>query len=108
MEKQTKILLGVGAIIAAYLIFKPKKVVGQTYMTPNTIEVTPSQSNEDISNSAYRCPSGYKLTPKPMGLKSMLVCEDTSGNIMKACREGESYPRGTNFSMGCSPMLELH
>jgi hypothetical protein len=30
MEKQTKILLGVGAVIAAYLILKPKKVIGQT------------------------------------------------------------------------------
>ena len=30
MEKQTKILLGVGAVIAAYLILKPKKVAAQT------------------------------------------------------------------------------
>jgi hypothetical protein len=30
MEKQTKILLGVGAVIAAYLILKPKKAIGQT------------------------------------------------------------------------------
>jgi len=29
MEKNTKILLGVGAVIAAYLILKHKKAVGQ-------------------------------------------------------------------------------
>ena len=99
MEKNTKILLGVGAVIAAYLILKPKKVAAQTDVVSPPSNVQPS-SNED-----YRCPSGYKLTPKPMGLK---VCEDASGNITKACREGESYPRGSNFFMGCSPMLELH
>ena len=33
MEKQTKILLGVGAIIAAYLILKPKKAAAQTVTT---------------------------------------------------------------------------
>jgi len=30
MEKQTKILLGVGAVIAAYLILKPKKAAAST------------------------------------------------------------------------------
>ena len=33
MEKNTKILLGVGAVIAAYLILKPKKAVGQEPLT---------------------------------------------------------------------------
>jgi hypothetical protein len=30
MEKQTKILIGVGAVIAAYLILKPKKAVARS------------------------------------------------------------------------------
>jgi hypothetical protein len=38
MEKQTKILLGVGAVIAAYLIFKPKKAMSETSVVmPNNI-----------------------------------------------------------------------
>ena len=33
MEKNTKILLGIGAAIAAYLILKPKKAVSQTIVS---------------------------------------------------------------------------
>ena len=33
MEKNTKILLGVGAVIAAYLILKPKKYANATAKT---------------------------------------------------------------------------
>jgi hypothetical protein len=56
MEKQTKILLGVGAAIAAYLILKPKKAVAQT--------VTPQPSNpvEVIQSGLLNngtCPDGY-------------------------------------------------
>ena len=35
MEKQTKILLGVGAVIAAYLILKPKKVLAAAPISPS-------------------------------------------------------------------------
>ena len=35
MEKQTKILLGVGAVIAAYLILKPKKAVAAAPISPS-------------------------------------------------------------------------
>jgi hypothetical protein len=42
MEKQTKILLGLGAVIAAYLILKPKKDSAQTsVVTQNTKKVCP-------------------------------------------------------------------
>jgi hypothetical protein len=142
MEKNTKILIGIGAAIAAYLILKPKKaVVAQTIVnkepskkidvdslervpspddTPemsigstrrtykdkdgviykyiwgsaypphgtytdtngnkwddngNPIIVNNIQTNED----EYICPSGYKLTPRPMGFSSMEVCEDENG-----------------------------
>jgi hypothetical protein len=38
MEKNTKILIGVGAVIAAYLILKPKKATAQTSVVmPNNI-----------------------------------------------------------------------
>lgn len=36
MEKNTKILLGVGAVIAAYLIFKPKKVSATESIPPSS------------------------------------------------------------------------
>ena len=36
MEKNTKILLGVGAVIAAYLILKPKKEVKSTTISEDT------------------------------------------------------------------------
>ena len=65
MEKQTKILLGLAAAgVVAYLVFKPKRAV------------VVAQNTQD----PYLCPSGYKLTPKPMGLSSMEVCEDENGN----------------------------
>ena len=47
MEKQTKILLGVGAVVAAYLILKPKKVSAQTSVV--------------IQNTKKVCPEGQEL-----------------------------------------------
>jgi hypothetical protein len=44
MERNTKILLGVGAVIAAYLILKPKKAKGQTL----TKEETPKTTKDNI------------------------------------------------------------
>jgi hypothetical protein len=41
MEKQTKILLGVGAVIAAYLILKPKKVLAQTEEAQTNLPKSP-------------------------------------------------------------------
>jgi hypothetical protein len=76
MEKQTKILLGLGAVIAAYLILKPKKVTAET--KPNSIANSIVESGETLK--LQECPNGYKLTPKPMGLGSMEVCEDANGN----------------------------
>ena len=48
MEKQTKILLGVGAIIAAYLILKPKKAVAPT----------PAPIVDNKVTGGYPCPDG--------------------------------------------------
>jgi hypothetical protein len=38
MEKNTKILLGVGAVIAAYLILKPKKAAAQTSVVASKLD----------------------------------------------------------------------
>ena len=38
MEKNTKILLGVGAVIAAYLILKPKKANAKTSVVASTLD----------------------------------------------------------------------
>lgn len=48
MEKQTKILIGLGAVIAAYLILKPKKVS----------EITKELKNKVAPVNGV-CPSGY-------------------------------------------------
>jgi len=88
MEKQTKILLGLGAVIAAYLILKPKKTAAQTNVV--------SQNTKD----PYICPSGYKLTPKPMGLTSMEVCEDANGN--KAEKQSNPFYSKDTVDMGAS------
>jgi hypothetical protein len=45
MEKNTKILLGVGAVIAAYLILKPKKVMAQT----DLVSLKKSPTSDDVS-----------------------------------------------------------
>jgi hypothetical protein len=56
MEKQTKILLGLGAVIAAYLILKPKKVVAQTeVVTQNTKKVCP-EGQELVSMTCIKAP----------------------------------------------------
>jgi hypothetical protein len=54
MGKQTKILLGLGAVIAAYLILKPKKAAAQTNL--GTSSTTPI-NNWDV----LICPEGYTM-----------------------------------------------
>jgi len=58
MNKETKILVGVGAVIAAYLIFKPKKAVAQTYIvsTPKIVQ----------SSSKVQTPSNVQLENMPI------------------------------------------
>ena len=61
MEKQTKILLGIGAIIAVYLILKPKKAV------TSGVAVVPSEEKPQPKvTGGYACPDGtidYDYTP---------------------------------------------
>jgi hypothetical protein len=47
MEKQTKILLGLGAVIAAYIILKPKKAVAQTDSAPEQRKVNTPWNTQD-------------------------------------------------------------
>jgi len=56
MEKQTKILLGLGAVIAAYLILKPKKAVAaaKTEKYPNDFP----DISKIISLGLVRCGDG--------------------------------------------------
>ena len=54
MEKQTKILLGLGAVIAAYLILKPK-IASQTNL--GTLAPTTPINNWDV----LICPEGYTM-----------------------------------------------
>jgi hypothetical protein len=60
MEKQIKILLGLGAVIAAYLILKPKKAAGQS--DPAQPEEKDSIFDADFNvntRAEYLCPDGY-------------------------------------------------
>jgi len=53
MEKNTKILIGVGAVIAAYLILKPKKAV------TSGVAVVPSEEKPQPKvTGGYPCPDG--------------------------------------------------
>ena len=57
MEKNTKILLGLGAIIAAYLILKPKKDI-KTDVVQNNINSCPEgQVLQSIPCAISPCPS---------------------------------------------------
>jgi hypothetical protein len=54
MERNTKILLGVGAVIAAYLILKPKKAVGQPVANTST-PINKNVNDRLVGN----CPEGF-------------------------------------------------
>jgi len=63
MEKNTKILLGLGAVIAAYLILKRKKAIGQTaeVSTPNQVKT------KDCVVKTYNCvTTTYKTIQIPI------------------------------------------
>jgi hypothetical protein len=73
MEKNTKILLGVGAVIALYLILKPKKAVGQSDLRePLEDAVTPPPPPVDTGKKTAVEPATkpceviyYNCTPNP-------------------------------------------
>jgi hypothetical protein len=67
MEKNTKILLGLGAVIAAYLILKPKKAVAAAPMVPipqviesGTYDKPNPNDINDIFKYFHTCWDGYR------------------------------------------------
>jgi hypothetical protein len=68
MEKNTKILIGVGAVIAAYLILKPKKAIAQNGLvslkkSPNDGSVI-IDNNDDIYIPKPYMPTVRESTPE--------------------------------------------
>jgi hypothetical protein len=68
MEKNTKILLGLGAVIAAYLILKPKKAIAQNGLvslkkSPNDGSVI-IDNNEDYISKRLYMPTVRESTPE--------------------------------------------
>jgi hypothetical protein len=75
MEKQTKILLVIGAAVVAYLIFKPKKSATQTMVTPSIPK------------------SNAPLTDRQTNVNNMFSTTDSAGVI----RNQYSGSNGTKF-----------
>jgi hypothetical protein len=71
MEKNTKILLGLGAVIAAYLILKPKKAIAQTI----------------ISEDERDCNIQYAMSAKPQDMPSVEQRALRQANFIKRCME---------------------
>jgi hypothetical protein len=94
MEKNTKILLGLGAIIAAYLILKPKKVAETK---PNSIvEVETLKLQEElaeklimpiISEDERNCNIEYAFSAKPQDMPSEETRALRQANFIKRCME---------------------
>ena len=83
MEKQTKILLGVGAVIAAYLILKPKKAAAQTDVVTKKLEI----------DSLERVPSSDDTPEMTLGA-TRRTYKDKDGLIYKYNWSSAYPPRG--------------
>jgi hypothetical protein len=86
MEKQTKILLGLGAIIAAYLILKPKKAAAQTDLVTKKLDI----------DSLERVPSPDD-TPEMIYGATRRTYKDKDGVIYKYTWSSAYPPRGKYF-----------
>jgi hypothetical protein len=88
MEKNTKILLGLGAVIAAYLILKPKKAITQTTSDINTKDTVDMSQSDNIGNNLYKYNGKtYSITRErldydyPNGMPAFgWKCVDPNGN----------------------------
>jgi hypothetical protein len=74
MEKNTKILLGVGAVIAAYLILKAKKAAAQTDVV-STPKITLIPNNGDDVSGTILMQQGIPYMPR--------VTESTPDELLK-------------------------
>jgi len=84
MEKQTKILLGVGAVIAAYLILKPKKA--QT--DGNELNDNGNQiATRNMSKDEMDCNIEYAFSAKPQDMPSEETRALRQANFIERCME---------------------
>ena len=80
MEKNTKILLGVGAVIALYLILKPKKAIATTIVTnPTPVGV----GIVDYSPLPLPIDTRKKATVEPPTKPCEVTYQDCSSNPRK-------------------------
>ena len=86
MEKQTKILLGVGAVIAAYLILKPKKVAAETGLV--SLKKSPNDGSVIIDNNDDYIPKSPYM---PRVIESTPEEEKRFYDIMRQRREKDPY-----------------
>ena len=72
MEKNTKILLGVAAVVVAYLVLKPKKAAGAESKT----------TSDGNTTDRFICPEGYEKKIKVVGgvVGILHICKDANGN----------------------------
>jgi hypothetical protein len=118
MEKNTKILLGVGAVIAAYLILKPKKDVSQT-IEPNIQKNQPDWDSLKSVGDNKQYPDAYLgsrenimvdkygnevifIHPEGGRIYSIWNIKDKEGKIIKSIRYdafGKEMPIGSGNTM---------
>jgi hypothetical protein len=90
MEKNTKILLGVGAVIAAYLILKPKEAIAQTGLV--SLKKLPTSNDGSViidNNDDYIPKSPYMPQVRESTPEEEKRYYDTLALIMKRKREEE-------------------
>jgi hypothetical protein len=90
MKKNTKILLGLGAVIAAYLILKPKKAVAQTTVVTDTTNSDKVIKAEVMPKDYVECPEGFTYT---------MAGNYGGHNISAGC-----YPTPSNVPVDHDPM----
>jgi hypothetical protein len=88
MEKNTKILLGIGAAIAAYLILKPKKVMAAvpSELIPQQPVVTDCKSAMDEYYNLYSTASG-RMYQSGIDLRRSSSEQASIGNSIKNANE---------------------
>lgn len=94
MEKNTKILLGLGAVIAAYLILKPKKATAQTNDNSIVEDEVETKLQEElaklkriISEDERDCNIQYAMSAKPQDMPSEETQALRQANFINRCME---------------------
>jgi hypothetical protein len=89
MEKQTKILLGVGAVIAAYLILKPKKAqsTNDNYEVEKKLQEEIARLKPIMSKDERDCNIEYGMSAKKQDMPSEETQALRQANFIKRCME---------------------